>query len=81
MEELDLRGQVDVIAANPPYVRSDDLAGLQPEVRDFEPEMALIAGPEGTEIATEIIRQAPAIPEAGRPLIMEMGMGQAARSG
>ncbi len=76
--ELDLHEKVDVIAANPPYIPAGDLAGLQPEVRDFEPEMALIAGPEGTETGTAIILQAPAFLKKGGTLIMEMGMGQTA---
>ena len=75
--ELDLTGRVDVIAANPPYVRSGDLAGLQPEVRDFEPELALIAGPEGTEVAERIIGAAPEYLRPGGSLIVEMGLGQA----
>jgi release factor glutamine methyltransferase len=78
IEELDLRGKVDVITANPPYIPMGDLAALQPEVRDFEPEMALIAGPQGTEIGTAIIQQAPEFLKQGGTLIMEMGMGQTA---
>jgi release factor glutamine methyltransferase len=78
LEEMDLRGRIDGIAANPPYVRSGELTTLQPEVRDFEPEMALIAGPEGTEIAERIIHQAPEYLKPGGLLIMEMGIGQAA---
>jgi len=78
VKELDLHGKVDVIVANPPYIPASDLAALQPEVRDFEPEMALIAGPEGTEIGTAIIQQAPAFLKQGGALIMEMGVGQTA---
>jgi release factor glutamine methyltransferase len=81
LEEMDLRGRIDGIAANPPYVRSGDLTKLQPEVRDFEPEMALVAGPEGTEIAERIIHQAPEYLKPGGSLIMEMGIGQAAALG
>lgn len=77
LEELDLRGRVDIITANPPYVRSGDLPLLQPEVRDFEPGIALVAGPAGTEIAERIIRTAPEYLVTGGMLIMEMGMDQA----
>jgi release factor glutamine methyltransferase len=77
LEELDLAGRADIITANPPYVRSGELATLQPEVRDFEPEMALIAGPRGTEISELIISGAPAYLRPGGSLIMEMGIGQA----
>jgi release factor glutamine methyltransferase len=77
LQELDVRGKVDIITANPPYVKSADLDGLQPEVRDYEPEMALVAGPEGTEIADRIIRAAPEYLRKNGVLIMEMGIGQA----
>jgi release factor glutamine methyltransferase len=75
--ELDLRGRVDVITANPPYIRSDDLSQLQPEVRDYEPEIALKAGPDGTEVQHRIIENAPGFLKKNGVLIMEMGMGQA----
>lgn len=76
LAELDVRGRVDVITANPPYVPSGYLPALQPEVREFEPELALIAGPEGTEIEERIISSAPEILKKGGSLIMEMGLGQ-----
>ncbi len=75
--ELDIRGKVDILTANPPYIRSGDLRGLQPEVRDFEPEIALIAGPRGREIHQIIIEAAPAFLKKRGTLIMEMGEGQA----
>ena len=75
--ELDLRGRVDVITANPPYIRSDDLPRLQPEVRDYEPEIALRAGTDGTEVQHRIIENAPRFLRKNGVLIMEMGLGQA----
>lgn len=77
LEELDLRDRVDVITANPPYIRSGDLPVLQAEVKDYEPEIALIAGPEGTEIQKRIIENASAFLKKQGALIMEMGLGQA----
>lgn len=77
LEELDVRGRVDVITANPPYIRSGDLPMLQPEVRDYEPELALIAGTEGTEVQQEIIGRASDFLGKRGTLILEMGMGQA----
>jgi release factor glutamine methyltransferase len=73
---LGIRGSIDVIAANPPYVKSGELASLQPEVRDFEPEVALIAGQEGTEVSDRIISASPDYLRSGGWLIMEMGVGQ-----
>ncbi len=77
LEELDIHGQVDIITANPPYIETAALSSLQPEVRDFEPELALIAGAEGTEVHRQIIRQAPSFLRKDGTLIMEMGIGQA----
>ena len=42
-----LAGPFDVIVSNPPYVAEGDWDGLQPEIRDFEPKAALVAGPDG----------------------------------
>lgn len=78
LRELDFRGRIDIIASNPPYIRSGDLNTLQPEVRDFEPEMALISGNEGTELAIKIIRNATEYLKKNGALIMEMGQDQAA---
>ncbi len=77
LEELDIRGQVDIIASNPPYIPSGDFGSLQPEVRDYEPGMALLAGPEGIEVHRRIIQEAPDFLSRRGSLIMEMGMGQA----
>ena len=77
LEELDIRGRVDMIVSNPPYVRSGELNTLQAEVRDYEPGTALFAGPEGTEIHQRIISAAPEYLRRHGTLIMEMGMGQA----
>lgn len=77
LEELDLKGGVDVIATNPPYVSEQDRRTLQPEVRDFEPPKALFAGPGGTEIIERIVAAAPAFLRPGGSLVMEIGFGQA----
>jgi release factor glutamine methyltransferase len=77
LSELDLRGSIDIITANPPYVSDRERPTLQPEVRDFEPEMALFAGPAGTEVSERIIKEAAQYLRPGGLLIMEMGMGQA----
>ena len=77
LAELDLSERIDIVTANPPYVRDGERPGLQPEVRDFEPELALFAGPKGTEIAERIINDAPRYLRTGASLVMEMGIGQA----
>jgi len=77
LDELAVRGQIDIIVSNPPYVRSGERDTLQAEVRDYEPEAALFSGPSGTEIHRRIIAEAPTYLRLHGALIMEMGMGQA----
>jgi release factor glutamine methyltransferase len=77
LEELDIHGQVDIIVSNPPYVSSGDFSALQPEVRDYEPKMALLAGPDGTQVQRRIVNEAPRFLMKHGLLIMEMGLGQA----
>jgi release factor glutamine methyltransferase len=54
----DLRGNVDLVVSNPPYIADDE--DLPREVVDWEPRDALIAGPRGTEAIEAILGQAPA---------------------
>lgn len=53
-------GGFDLVVSNPPYIPSDDIAGLEPEVRDHEPRLALDGGPDGLaayrQLAPEILR-------------------------
>jgi len=65
--------QFDIIASNPPYVPEGELSSLQPEVRDFEPREALIAGKDGLEIIIKIINNAHNFLKPGGHLIMEIG--------
>ena len=76
LDELDILGRVDIIVSNPPYVPLGDYSTLQAEVRDYEPKMALIAGPDGTEIHQRILDEAPRFLSNNGHLIMEMGIGQ-----
>ena len=66
----------DLIVSNPPYVREDDRAGIQPEVR-FEPPHALFAGIEGLDIIRRLVPEATARLKPGGRLIFEFGFGQA----
>ncbi len=68
----------DCITANPPYIRTEDMGGLQREIRDFEPSEALDGGDDGLLFYRRIIAGAPArLGEKGM-LLMEVGYGQAA---
>lgn len=76
LEEMKLDACVDVIVANPPYVTEADWLDLQPEVRDFEPRQALVAGPYGTEGHERLLKGARRYLSPGGALIMEIGAGQ-----
>jgi release factor glutamine methyltransferase len=66
---------VDLIVSNPPYVPSGDRHGLQREVRDWEPPVALFAGETGFEIYGRIVADAPRVLGPGGWLVMELGFG------
>lgn len=64
---------LDVLASNPPYVPSSDEPELQPEVRDFEPAVALYGGPTGNEMYARIIPEAERLLKPGGWLVFELG--------
>jgi release factor glutamine methyltransferase len=73
-----VRGPFDLIVANPPYIRSGDIAALAPEVRDFDPGAALDGGADGLDCYRAIAATAPALLKPGGALVVELGIGQAA---
>lgn len=68
----------ELVLSNPPYVAEVDRKSLSVEVRDFEPEQALFAGPDGLEIYKRLIPQAFAVLTPGGYLLLELGAGQRA---
>lgn len=64
---------IDVLVSNPPYVPRADQASLQREVRDYEPHVALFAGPSGLEIYERLIEDARRVLRPGGWLIVELG--------
>jgi release factor glutamine methyltransferase len=66
---------VGVIVANPPYLTIEEWAAAAPEVRDWEPRAALVAGNEGLDDLRVILEAAPACLEAGGLLALETGIG------
>jgi release factor glutamine methyltransferase len=69
----------DLIVSNPPYIPSGDIAGLQPEVRDFEPVEALDGGLDGLDFYRTIIPMAPDYLNADGWLMFEVGINQASQ--
>ena len=69
-------GSVDLVVANPPYLRSPELATLMPEVR-WEPRLALDGGADGLRVLREIVASSPDRLRPGGALLLEIGADQA----
>jgi release factor glutamine methyltransferase len=67
----------DVIVSNPPYIAAAESDTLPAEVRDWEPELALYAGPTGLEMIEQIVEAAPRYLRAGGLLAIEIAPGLA----
>jgi len=68
----------DLITANPPYIMTSDIAGLQREVRDWEPVLALSGGADGLDFYRRILSEAPGyLKENSGSILFELGFGQA----
>jgi release factor glutamine methyltransferase len=66
----------DLLVTNPPYVKSGDIAGLDPEVRDYDPTGALDGGPDGLAAYRAIAADARALLNPNAHLVAEIGAGQ-----
>jgi release factor glutamine methyltransferase len=67
----------DLVTANPPYIGAADIGTLPPDIRDFEPRLALEAGEGGLAVLRRLVTDAPAHLVAGGVLATEVGAGQA----
>ena len=72
-----IRGRYDIIVSNPPYIPSKDIDGLQREVREHEPRLALDGGEDGLDFYREIAKELPKYLNRNGMLIMEVGNGEA----
>jgi len=68
-----IRGEFDLIVANPPYIPRADYENLDTEVRDHEPQLALTPGPRGTEMIERILGA-----RRAETVMLEIGFGQLA---
>jgi len=73
-----VQGRYDLITSNPPYIAADEMAGLAPEVRDWEPHLALTPGGDGLDAYRIIARGAPSHLVEGGRLLVEIGPTQGA---
>jgi release factor glutamine methyltransferase len=70
--------RVDLIVSNPPYVAVTDAAALPPEVREYEPAVALFAGTDGLSVYRRLCATARTVIAPSGRLIVELGYNQAA---
>lgn len=76
----DLRGRVDVLVSNPPYVAAEEFDDLPAEVRDYEPEVALVAADRGMADVATILAGAPEWLARPGAVLLEMGPHQVAEA-
>lgn len=69
--------RVDILVSNPPYIPDEDIAGLQPEVREHEPLTALAGGPDGLGPYRIMIDQLNLLASMPELIAFELGQGQA----
>lgn len=69
----------DLIVSNPPYISGEDFASLPPEVRDFEPSVALTDKKDGLSIIKKIIGEARQFLKPKGYLLLEIGFNQTSR--
>lgn len=73
-----LKGRIDMVLSNPPYIDEKDMASLEPEVKDFEPVQALSGGTDGMDIIKRVLQDSPEWLRPGGLLLMEIGYDQSA---
>lgn len=66
----------DLVASNPPYIAEDELEGLQREVREHEPRVALTPGGDGLSVIRRLVSESPRHLKPGGHLLIEIGFDQ-----
>ena len=72
----ELRGRVDLLTCNPPYISTGRMAAMPDEIVGHEPALAFDGGPLGIRILQRLIREAPGLLRPGGWLAFEVGLGQ-----
>ncbi len=72
----------DIVVSNPPYIETEEIKVLMPEVREHEPLLALDGGEDGLSFYRKIIQKAPEYMRKGAHLFLEIGckQGEAVRA-
>ncbi len=73
----DVRGRIDVVAVNAPYVPTDAIATMPPEARDHEPRVALDGGADGLDLHRRVLTEAGPWLAPGGTVVIETSRAQA----
>lgn len=71
---------VDVVVSNPPYLTQAEYLALDPGVRDFEPEAALVSGEDGLDATRRLVHDAMVVVRGGGWLVVEIAADRPAES-
>ncbi|WP_432406961.1 peptide chain release factor N(5)-glutamine methyltransferase [Wukongibacter sp. M2B1] len=77
LDDIGIKGKIDILVSNPPYIPSKKIEGLQVEVSKYEPRIALDGGEDGLDFYREIIDKAPEYLRRGGLIVLEVGHDQA----
>jgi release factor glutamine methyltransferase len=72
-----LREIFDLIVSNPPYIRTGELSMLAPEIREWEPTVALDGGPDGLDTYRRVIEEGHSYLTTGGSIVLEIGANMA----
>jgi release factor glutamine methyltransferase len=72
----DVAGTFDLIVSNPPYISDAKIDGLEPEVREHEPRLALSGGDDGLDVVSRVIAASSEQLRSGASLLVEIGFDQ-----
>ncbi len=74
--ELAKLGLFDVVISNPPYIPTEDIKGLAPDVQHYDPMLALDGGRDGLDAYRALAQNVPTVLREGGLLFLEIGIGQ-----
>ncbi len=76
-DNLSLGDKFDLIVSNPPYIKSEDINKLEPEVKDYDPMLALDGGADGYRDYKKLAERIPSWLKDGGYVLLEVGINQA----